>query len=335
MATRRRFLATATAGLCAASVLGGRRAGAQGLATLKARRLQPGDRVGLVNTAQPALEKADLGSVNEVLSALDLEGVPFVARAGASDEERAEQLNAAFRDPSVSAVLPVRGGYGAARLLEHLDYDAIARQPKVIMGYSDVASLLVGIHARTGLVTFHGPMGNSAWVPFTVNHVRRVLFEGGAQKLVAREPRGGEPAFRTIRPGVARGHLLGGNLTVLSSIVGTRFMPEDDELILFVEEVREPLSEVDRMLTQLELAGVLDRVTGFVFGQCTSCAAPLLDKALTLDRVIADHVKPLGIPAWSGAPIGHLRGQLTLPIGLPVEIDAAAGTIQLLESAVL
>jgi muramoyltetrapeptide carboxypeptidase len=331
MATRRSFLASAAAGVAAAT-LRPRVASAQPT-RLKAPRLRAGDRVALVDSSHVPLDPADLQAVQEVVGDLGLQGVPFTG--GASDEARAGRMNEAFADGSLRAVLPVRGGYGAARLLEHLDYDTIARHPKVVMGYSDVAALVVGIHARTGLVTFHGPMGNSAWVPFTVNQMRRVLFEAGPARLIAREPRGGEPAFRTITPGVARGTLIGGNLTVLTSLVGTRFMPTDDGLVLFVEEVREPLSEVDRMLTQLELAGVLDRVRGFVFGQCRGCKAPLVDRALTLDRVIADHVRPLGVPAWSGAPIGHLQGQLTLPVGLPVEVDAGAGTITLLEPAVV
>jgi muramoyltetrapeptide carboxypeptidase len=242
-----------------------------------------------------------------------------------------------FADDRVKALLPMRGGWGCARLLPHLDYKLIADHPKIVIGYSDVAALLLGINARTGLVTFHGPMGNSAWEPFTVEHLRKILFAGEAATLCAvseGEDGRSETPLRTITPGRARGRLVGGNLTVLASMVGSKYLGGTDDVILFLEEVREPISEVDRMLTTLEMAGILARVRGFIFGQCTRCPAPEIDGSLTLDRVLDDHVRALGIPAWRGAPIGHVERQLTVPIGLPVEMDAKRGTIRLLEPAV-
>ena len=268
---------------------------------------------------------------------LRLKEAPRVEDSSESAQARADDVNAMFADAEVKAILPMRGGWGCARLLQHLDYRLVRRHPKVLMGYSDVAALLLGIHARAGLVTFHGPMGNSAWLPFTVEHVRRLLFRGEACMLCATADTVDartDPSFRTIRPGRARGRLLGGNLTVLASMVGSPYLGRGDDVILFLEEVHEPTSEVDRMLTQLELAGILGRVRGFVFGQCTHCPAPEMDASLTLDRVLDDHVRPLGIPAWRGAPIGHVDQQVTLPIGLPVEMDAARGTLRLLEPAV-
>ena len=179
----------------------------------------------------------------------------------------------------------------------------------------------------------------SSWVPFTVEQMKRILFQCDAVKI--ENPSGpesaegeGESRLRTIVPGRARGRLLGGNLTVVSSIVGSPYLDGGADLILFLEEVREPMSEVARMLTQLELAGVLRRVRGLVFGQCTRCAPPQADLLLTLDRVLMDQVGPLGIPTWRGALIGHTERQFTLPLGVQVEIDAVEGSIQLLESAV-
>ena len=124
-------------------------------------------------------------------------------------------------------------------------------------------------------------------------------------------------------------------LVSMASMVGSPYLGGSDDVILFLEEVREPISEVDRMLTTLEMAGILGRARGFVFGQCTSCPAPELDGDLTLDRVLDDHVRALGIPAWRGAPIGHVERQLTVPVGLPVEMDATRGTIRLLKPAVI
>jgi muramoyltetrapeptide carboxypeptidase len=298
---------------------------------LKPPRLKPGDTVGLINPVSQPLSRADAGAVSEALQSIGLRvtcGAHLDASVG--EAQRAREVNALFADPAVNALVPVRGGWGSARLLPHLDYDLIRANPKVLLGFSDVSALLLGIHARAGLVTFHGPMGISAWVPFTVEQMKRVLFRCEAVRI-------GEPAATgtaTIVPGRARGRLLGGNLTVLSSVVGSPYLDAGSDLILFLEEVHEPLSEVSRMLTQLELAGVLRRVRGLVFGQCTRCAPPQGDASLTLDRVLQDQIAPLGIPAWSGALIGHIESQLTLPIGVEAEIDADAKTIQLLEGAV-
>jgi len=347
MPSRRTFLgatvagvATATAGMRQVRAAAGRkeRRGASRPAVLRPPRLQRGDAVALINPCSVPIEPGDVEVVRGAVESLGLRlvGAPEV-NARESAAARAADLNAMFADPRIKALLPMRGGWGCARLLQHLDYATIASHPKILIGYSDVAALLLGVNARTGLVTFHGPMGNSAWVPFTVEHLRRILFAGEAATLCsdsdAAEVRP-ETRFRTITAGRARGRLLGGNLTVLASMVGSPYLRGADDVILFLEEIREPMSEVDRMLTTLELAGILGRVRGFVFGQCTSCSAPALDDSLTLDRVLDDHVRPLGIPAWRGAPIGHVEQQLTVPIGLPVEMDASRGTIRLLEPAV-
>lgn len=339
MGSRRAFLRTGAAGL--AALFAPRRGLAAADASpadpplIKPPRLRPGDTIGLINPVSVDLHPTDVELVSRTL-----EGLGVRVKCGAhthaavSDRERAEEVNALFRDPSVKAILPIRGGWGSARLLPHLDYDAIRRNPKVVMGSSDVDALLLGIHARSGLVTFHGPMGISAWVPFTVEQMKRVLFECEAVRICNPPDPYGEAEFRTITPGRARGRLLGGNLTVVSSIVGSPYLARGDDIILFLEEVREPISEVARMLTHLELAGILGGIRGLVFGQCTRCAPPQANQLLTLDRVLMEQVGPLGIPAWRGALIGHIEKQFTVPIGVPVEIDATEGAIQLLEPAV-
>lgn len=331
---RRAFLRTGSAGLAAFLGPWGR---PRPSGILKPPRLAPGDTVGLINPVSVRLDTADIESVTRRLEALGMR-VKCGTRCGAAlgDRERAAEIGALFADPSVKAILPIRGGWGSARLLPHLDYDVIRRHPKVLMGSSDVAALLLGIHARTGLVTFHGPLGMSPWVPFTVEQMRRVLFRGEAITIVNPSGPGveDEEDMRTITPGRARGRLFGGNLTVVSSIVGSPYFVPGKDAILFLEEVREPISEVARMLTQLELAGALRGLRGLVFGQCTRCDPPLMSEFLTLDEVLREQVGALGIPAWRGALIGHVARQFTVPIGVAVEIDAAAGSIRLLESAV-
>jgi muramoyltetrapeptide carboxypeptidase len=335
-ATRREFL-KASASLAGLALPGAAVAEPAAPSIVKPPRLRQGDTVAIVNTAPMSLQPEDRPSATRSLEAAGfrVKCGPSVHRAAGSaplgDDARAAEINRFFADPDVRAIIPIRGGWGAARLLPHLDYDLIRANPKVLLGFSDFGALLLGVHARTGLVTFHGPMGLSSWEPFTLAHARRVLFEARAPRLV------GEPAAGAHRivSGRARGPLCGGNLTVLSSMVGSPYLRVDRRAILFLEEVEEPYSEVDRMMTQLSLAGILRPIGGFVFGQCTRCDPPALNRRLDLDRVLERHVSSLGVPAWRGAPIGHVERQLTLPIGIPAEIDADRGTIELLEPAVV
>lgn len=303
------------------------------LPPVKPPRLEPGDLVGIINPAAIPPRADDLDIVAAHMKALDLavRPGPHVMEADASDELRAADINELFADPRVKALLPLRGGWGSARVLPYIDYALARRNPKIVMGYSDIVALLLALHARAGLVTFHGPVGISNWNPFTAGCLREVLFGGERALLCNPQP---AAAIRTLTPGRASGPLTGGNLTVMASMVGSPYLAPEDA-ILFIEEVQEPVSEVDRMLTQLEQAGILARARGFVFGQCTGCMEPGLDPSLTLDRILEERIRPLGIPAWSGAAIGHIERQFVLPLGVPAEIDAAAGSIRLLEPAVV
>jgi len=342
MSGRRSFLRAAGAGalgLCA-------RPAASASGIVKPPRLRLGDTVGLIAPANATFLQVELDLARETLEALGLRvkaGAHLLDRYGylaGRDADRAADVNALFADRDVRAVLALRGGWGSARLLPHLDYAAIRRHPKVLMGYSDVTALLNAVHARTGLVTFHGPVGISTWTPFSIESMAAVLFEGDTPTLANPvELRDGlvqvEDRIQTITAGRARGRLLGGNLTVLTAIVGTPYLPDLDGAILFLEDTGEAVYRMDRMLTHLKLAGLLGRIKGFVFGRCTDCKPGEGYGALTLDEVFADHVKPLGVPAFRGSMIGHIDRQFTVPVGLPAEIDADAGTIRLLEPAVL
>jgi len=313
---------------------------------LKPRRLRPGSIVGLINPAGATFHRRDVDFTRETLEALGLkavEGEHLLSRYGylaGRDEERAADVNTLFGDPSVDALLAVRGGWGCSRILPLLDYDAIGDNPKILVGYSDITALLLAIHARTGLVTFHGPDGISTWNDFSVSYFRRILFE--AEPVSMENPSGrGEQLARwddrveTITGGRARGPLLGGNLSVLAAMVGSPYLPEWEGTILFLEDVGEDIYRVDRMLTQLKLAGILGQVSGFVFGKCTRCGPGAGYGSLTLPEVFADHIAPLGIPAWYGAMIGHIKDKFTVPLGVTAEIDADRGAISLAESAVL
>ena len=312
---------------------------------VKPPALAAGDTVALVAPATATFESVDLAIARESLEALGLvvrTGGHLLSRHGylaGRDVDRAADLNGFFRDDTVRAILPIRGGWGSSRLLPLLDYDAVRRHPKIVLGFSDITSLLLGIHARTGLVTFHGPNGLGRWDRFSVAWVRRVLFEGQAVTMANLQDRGDFLAptthrVQTITPGTARGPMLGGNLTVLSAIIGSPYLPHWDGAILFLEDVREDIYRIDRMLTTLKLAGVLERLSGFVFGTCDECTPGDGYASLTLEEVLIDHIRPLGIPAYFGAMIGHGHPQFTIAQGVPAEIDAAAGTIRMLEPGV-
>ncbi len=333
-------------GLLAASVLplaGAKpaRASGSGAARLLAPALRPGDTVGLVSPSSATSDSFNLQLAAEVMEALGLKvraGAHYARRHGhlaGTDAERAADINAMFADPQVRAVVCTRGGSGAARLLPLLDYGLIARNPKILLGYSDITALHCAIHARTGLVTFHGPIGSGSWPRFNVDQFRRLFFE--RQLLEYRNPVADEDELvpranrtLTLRSGKARGKLVGGNLSVLVALAGSPYLPAFDGAILFLEDVGEAPYRVDRMLTTLKLSGALDRIAGFIFGHCTDCDPGDGYGSLTLEQILDEHILPLGIPAYRGAQIGHIREQFIVPVGGQVEMDADAGTFRLL-----
>jgi len=313
--------------------------------SLKPRRLVAGATVGLVSPASATWLTEELDIVQETVAALGLKvklGKHVLDRygyLGGKDLDRAADVNAMFKDDSVDAILCVRGGWGCNRILPLLDYPAIAAHPKILLGYSDITSLLMAIYAKTGLVTFHGPVGVSNWNSFSLDFIRRILFAGEAvamnnpakvgEGLVVTKDR-----IQTITSGSASGRLVGGNLTVLTAMLGSEYLPDWSGALLFLEDTNESVYRIDRMLTQLKLAGVLDRIAGFVFGKCTKCDPGEGHGSLTMEEVLSDHIKPLKIPAWSGAMIGHIDSKFTVPVGVRAEINADRGTITLLEAAV-
>jgi muramoyltetrapeptide carboxypeptidase len=314
-------------------------------AVLKPPRLQAGDTVGLINPAGATFHPVDVTVVEETLAALGLgmkAGEHLLDRYGylaGEDKARAKDVNNMFADPDVSALLSLRGGWGCNRLLDLLDYEAISRNPKILMGYSDITSLLLAINAKTSLVTFHGPVGISPWNQYSTNFVKKLLFNAEAFSMENPRDTGDNLAqvsdrVITITGGKAKGRLLGGNLSVLTSMVGSDYLPNFEGSILFLEEINEDIFRVDRMLTQLKLAGILGRISGFIFGKCKECNPGEGFGSLTLEEVFADHIEPLGIPAWSGTMIGHMDKKFTIPLGIEAEIDADKGIISLQEPAV-
>jgi muramoyltetrapeptide carboxypeptidase len=339
MTIHRRQLLTAAAALPLA-------ASAQSAPLLRARRLRPGDTVALINPSGAIYERAPYEIATESLMALGFkvrEAPNLRARYGhfaGTDVQRAADVNAMFADPAVHGILAMTGGSGGGRILPLIDYGNVRRYPKFLGGYSDLTALINAVHVQTGLVTFHCPMGSSEWNEFSVGWLRGAVMD--AELLTLANPRDKDDGLvartgriTTLRPGIARGPLIGGNLAVLSAMAGSRYWPRFDGAILFLEEINEYIYRVDRMLSTLQLSGALDRVAGVVLGAFTNCGPGDGNYGtLTLDEVFDDYFKPLKVPVFSGALFGHIKRKFTLPVGLPVEMDATAGTVRFLEPAV-
>jgi muramoyltetrapeptide carboxypeptidase len=311
-------------------------------------RLAPGSRISLVAPAGPVLERDDLTRAKELCRALDYEPVlgknahSHYGYMAGTDDERIADLNTAIQDSGTDAIWCIRGGYGSIRLLDRIDYEAISRRPKPLIGFSDITALLNAITCCSGVVSFHGPVARSAMPEFSRHHFLRVLGQADVPTILARLP---SPPADVLIPqedrivpltgGVAEGPLIGGNLTLLHCLVGTRYFPDFDGAILFLEDVAEDLYRVDRMLAHFRLLGILDRLAGVAIGRFTQLDRSTPDGALGFDQVLATYFGGLGIPVAYGFPIGHIEAQWTLPLGVRARLNSDPGQMELLEPAVL
>lgn len=310
------------------------------------RRLTPGSRIGLLAPAGPLLERDDLARAAELCRALDYEpvlGKHAHRRLGylaGSDEERLADLNGGLHDPSLDALWCIRGGYGSIRLLDQVDYAAMARQPRALIGFSDATALLNAVTRLTGIVTFHAPVARASMPAFSRWHFERVLASPDPPGRLGRLPQPPdvlvpqENRIVTLCGGTAEGPLAGGNLSLLQCLAGTPYFPELAGAILFLEDVGEELYRVDRMLAHLKLIGALRRLAGVVIGRFIDLNRSGRDGALGFDEVLANYFEPLGIPIAYGFPIGHIETQWTLPLGVRARLNADQGEVELLEAAV-
>lgn len=336
MLNRRQILAK-SGGLAAALALPmGLPKSAAAAASAKPPRLQPGDKVGLVRPASFSDEENRVENVEYTIRGMGLVPVRAAnldARFGylaGTDRQRAADLNAMFADPEIKAVFALRGGWGSARLLSLLDWDVIRSNPKLLIGFSDITALHLAFAKHAGYATIHGPNGANSWPASSWDSLWLLAF-AGATPVLGNGDYPGAREVLTLRSGTAQGRLLGGNLSVLAALVGTPWLPDFDGAVLFLEDVGEAVYRVDRMLSQLALSGILSRLSGVVFGQCTRCSGDESESGFSVTDVLRQYLVPLEIPAFTNANIGHVAGQLSLPSGAPVEMDATSGTIRLLE----
>jgi muramoyltetrapeptide carboxypeptidase len=236
---------------------------------------------------------------------------------------RAAALHDAIRDPAIDAIVCVRGGYGCLRLLDRLDWALARRHPTLVVGYSDVTALHLAFYARVGWTGLSGPVvtewadaDEQTLAPF------RTLAEGGLFSIDA-------DRLTPVRPGTATGPLLGGNLSVLTRLLGTPFVPDWSGAILVVEDVAEAPYRVDRMLSHLQHAGVLDAVGGVVLGRFTTGDLDPDRPTLSLDTVFADYFGDRPYPVATNLPYGHVLPRRTLPLGVPARLSVTSTGAQL------
>ncbi|TES90851.1 MAG: LD-carboxypeptidase [Desulfobacteraceae bacterium] len=280
-------------------------------------RLMPGDTVGIVAPAGP-FDREKFMKGKTVLESMGFQTFfdesifhKYGFLAG-TDIQRADQVNRLFADPDVQAVVCARGGYGSMRILPFLDFETIQKNPKIFIGYSDISALLSVLHDRCGLVTFHGPvvttLANAA--QGTIAAMRTVLTSNTILEL---KPEKGI----VIKPGAALGTVAGGNLTTLCHLVGTPYTPSFNGKILLLEDLGEAPYRIDRMLTQMELAGCFEGLKGLVLGSFEECGQP--DEIF---RIVQEIFRDVDIPILSGFEIGHRGINITIPIGLGATLDA-------------
>ena len=318
------------------------------LPIIRPRRLRKGMTIGLVSPASNVPEDEDIAFARDVVTSLGFQVKPAKhlyhrnQYLAGSDQQRADDLNAMFADRQVDAIFSLRGGYGSSRLLPLLDYENIAANPKVLMGYSDITALHCAIHQLTGLVTFHGPIAGDNFSDYSYAQFKQTLMTAKKGQSLAAPPVFDDPApgrvekenrLTLFRGGVAQGPLIGGNLTLVCHLMGTPYEPDFNGRILFLEDVYEAPYRIDRMLTQLKLAGVLDAVAGIAFGKFTESEAT--KNSFSMEQVLRERTSNLNVPVVRGLMIGHVEDQAVIPVGAQARLDGDKGTLTLMDPGLI
>lgn len=316
---------------------------------IKPQCLKPGDTVGVVAPGTAVSDPDDISRAKEAIEyfGLKMKLGKYVLKGNGyksrTVEERLIDLHSMFKDPEVKAVICIRGGYGSPQLLDSIDYKLIKDNPKIFLGYSDITAMLIAINKMTNLVTFHGPVLLSAFSDYTVSNFKKALFKTEPIGITtnAKDKNTFREVFpiRTVTGGKATGQLVGGNLSMISNTLGTPYEIDTKDKLLFIEDVGEQPYRIDRMLTQLRLAGKLQAAKGIIMGYCKGCDNDVLQPSnvwdYTLGEIVDNILGNLNIPVVHGLTIGHTSNQLTLPIGVSAELDADAKTLNIVESGVV
>ncbi len=313
---------------------------------IKPKALQKGDKVAVIAPATAVTDPDDIAKAKETLDYFGLKMVlgDYVNKGQGYKTrtiyERVSDLHKMFENKEIKAIFAIRGGYGSAGILENIDYELIKNNPKIFCGYSDITAMHLAIQKKSNLITFHGPVMLSPFTQFTEQSFNKVIF-GNSANLEFTNPQA-KKGFREVYPtkelvsGIAKGKLIGGNLSIICSLMGTEYEIDTLDKILFIEDVEEPAYRIDRMLTQLKLAKKLDQAAVIIIGKCENCKndgqGNLWDR--TLSEVYESIFEGYKKPVLSGMMIGHTPEQLTLPLGIEVELNTSKASIKFLESGV-
>lgn len=313
---------------------------------IKPPRLQPGDTLGVIAPGSPVFEPGEIREGVRALEALGFRvkiGKNVAKKRGylaGTDAERAEDVMHMFADEQVKGIVALRGGYGCVRILPLLDYELIKKHPKVLLGYSDITSLLFAVQQMTGLVTFHGPVALSSYTEYTRSYFFKILTQSEAVGKIENPP-DTFPIRIPTQASVAQisGRLTGGNLSLVASSLGTPYAIETENRLLFLEEVGEEPYHLDRFLTQLLLAGKLGACAGIVIDRCKKCGPaeykPAFNNTLSVEEVMHDRLSGLNVPVLFGLSFGHIADKPVLPLGIAATLDLNEGWLALSESAVV
>ena len=308
----------------------------------KPKKLNKKDVIGIIS---PASSPDEFTRVERGVKYL--EGLGYRVKVGANvgknhgylagtDQERVDDIHSMFKDKDVKAIFTVRGGYGAFRLLDKIDYRIVKNNPKIFVGYSEITSLQMAFFEKAELMTFAGPMVAVDFYDEISSYTEEYFWETiTSNKKLGKLKFPENQKLPSLQKGIASGRLIGGNLAVFAGLLGTEYFPNLTGKILMIEEIGELPYRVDRLLNQLRLSGTFKKVKGIILGRFIDCHE--LDpnkKTLTLGEVISDYVATLKIPSIYTFPHGHIKDFVTIPFGLKININAAKGSVEFMESAV-
>lgn len=308
--------------------------------------LKKGDKVGMVAPASNAYEPEEIVIAKETMEQYGFEvelSKHIDAQNGylaGTDQQRAEDINTMFRRSDIKGIMTFSGGYGCSRILPLLDYGAIRKNPKVIIGHSDITALLLGIHSQTGLITFHGSSGLTGVGEYAIASFKNTIMTRKPIGQVAKPPNSNRNnRLITITDGKATGQLIGGNLTLVTNLLGTPYEPDTRGKILFLEDIGEEPYRIDRMLTQLWLAGKFDQAAGIALGHFVDCVPKEYQasfyQTISLENILRDRFSGLGKPTLYNLMFGHVAENAVLPIGAIATLDATAKTLTINEGVVI
>ena len=285
--------------------------------------LKPGDTIALIAPGSSIPDdKIEKAKTNLTSIGLKVQEGKFIREkygyTAGKDHHRIADIHWAFGDDDIDGIWCVRGGYGCTRLIPYLDYKLIKKNPKALIGYSDITALHMAIYKKTGLTTFHGPVGSSDFTPFTSEYLQKILFSPITGQRIQHMD---SNKVIALSSGKAKGKLIGGNLSLISAMCGTKYLPSAKGKIVFLEDIDEKPYRIDRMLVQLEQAWDLKKAKGILLGEFSGCDSDS-DRSLSLLETLENHFKDSPVPVLYNFPLGHIDDQATYPVGIKVQMDS-------------